>query len=147
MAPDVELDVDEDGTPDVFKYYREDEDAETGEVEQTLVRTEIDLTGESSGLLPSRAWKRRARRQPWYPGETLIMGIGQGYFLTTPLQLAAATAAVANNGTFYTPRVVDYLRARGGGEITPIPPGWNTRSLNAGRMPNWRAVDTCSSRV
>ncbi|MCB1803365.1 MAG: penicillin-binding protein 2, partial [Gammaproteobacteria bacterium] len=84
-------------------------------------RTGIDLTGESTGLLPSREWKRRARNQPWYPGETLIMGIGQGYFLSTPLQLAAATAAIANNGTFYTPHVVDYLKARETGEITPIP--------------------------
>ena len=85
-------------------------------------RTGIDLTGESTGLLPSRDWKRRARRQPWYPGETLIMGIGQGYFLTTPLQLAAATAAVANGGTFFTPHVVDYLQSRETGETNPIPP-------------------------
>jgi penicillin-binding protein 2 len=83
--------------------------------------TGIDLTGETTGLLPSREWKRRARGRPWYPGETLIMGIGQGYFLTTPLQLAASTAAIANNGIFYTPRVVDYLRVRGSGEVTPIP--------------------------
>lgn len=88
--------------------------------------TGIDLTGESSGLLPSREWKRRARRQPWYPGETLIIGIGQGYFLTTPLQLAAATAAIANNGIFYTPHVVDYLRSRETGEINPIPPSAHT---------------------
>jgi penicillin-binding protein 2 len=84
-------------------------------------KTEIDLIGESSGLLPSREWKRRARNQPWYPGETLIMGIGQGYFLSTPLQLAAATAAIANNGTFYTPRVVDHLSSRDSGEVNPIP--------------------------
>jgi penicillin-binding protein 2 len=84
--------------------------------------TGIDLIGESGGLLPSRDWKRRARNQPWYPGETLIMGIGQGYFLSTPLQLAAATAAIANNGTFFEPRVVDYLRDRGTGEVNPIPP-------------------------
>jgi penicillin-binding protein 2 len=84
-------------------------------------KTEIDLIGESSGLLPSREWKRRARNQPWYPGETLIMGIGQGYFLSTPLQLAAATAAIANNGTFYTPRVVDHLSSRDSGEVHPIP--------------------------
>ncbi|MDJ0740676.1 MAG: penicillin-binding protein 2 [Gammaproteobacteria bacterium] len=101
-------------------------------------RTGIDLTGESTGLLPSREWKRRARRQPWYPGETLIMGIGQGYFLTTPLQLAAATAAVANNGTFYTPRVVDYLRARGSGEITPIPP--SSQPIAKAFQQNWDDV-------
>jgi len=101
-------------------------------------RTGIDLTGESTGLLPSRDWKRRARRQPWYPGETLIMGIGQGYFLTTPLQLAAATAAIANRGVFFTPRVVDYLRSRDTGELTPIPP--NARQVSIAREQNWTDV-------
>ena len=101
-------------------------------------RTGIDLTGESTGLLPSRDWKRRARRQPWYPGETLIMGIGQGYYLTTPLQLAAATAAIANNGIFYTPHVVDYLRDRDSGEINPIPP--HAKSIQIGAQQNWEDV-------
>ena len=101
-------------------------------------RTGIDLTGESGGLLPSREWKRRARRQPWYPGETLIMGIGQGYFLATPLQLAAATAAIANNGTFYTPRVVDYLQSRDTGEITPIPP--SVHQIPIALQQNWEDI-------
>ena len=101
-------------------------------------RTGIDLTGESTGLLPSRDWKRRARRQPWYPGETLIMGIGQGYYLATPLQLAAATAAIANNGIFYTPHVVDYLRDRDSGEINPIPP--HAKAIPIGAQQNWEDV-------
>ncbi len=84
-------------------------------------RSGVDLNGESRGILPSRAWKRRSRRQPWYPGETIIAGIGQGYFLATPLQLAAATAAIANNGHLFTPHVVDYLQNRGSGERYPIP--------------------------
>ena len=108
-------------------------------------RTGIDLTGESTGLLPSREWKRRARRQPWYPGETLIMGIGQGYFLATPLQLAAATAAIANNGTFYTPRVVHYLRARETGEITPIPP--SSQPIPKAFKQNWEDVRTGMANV
>ena len=107
--------------------------------------TGIDLTGESTGLLPSREWKRRARRQPWYPGETLIMGIGQGYFLTTPLQLAAATAAVANNGVFYTPRVVESLRARESGEITPIPP--SSQPIPKGLQQNWDDVRDAMAHV
>ncbi len=68
--------------------------------------TRVDLTGELAGLLPSRDWKRDRRREPWYPGETLIVGIGQGYFLSTPLQLAAATATLANQGHHIRPRVV-----------------------------------------
>jgi penicillin-binding protein 2 len=102
--------------------------------------TGIDLTGEKTGLLPSRDWKKRARRQPWYPGETLIMGIGQGYFLTTPLQLAAATAAIANNGLFFTPHVVDYLRTRETGEITPIPK--TAHAIPIASEQNWDDVRT-----
>ena len=68
--------------------------------------TGIDIDGESRGLLPSREWKRKAMGQAWYPGETLIMGIGQGYALATPMQLAKATATLANRGKAVTPRLV-----------------------------------------
>lgn len=61
-------------------------------------KTGIDLPAEFSGLLPSRDWKRKARNQAWFPGETLITGIGQGFMLATPLQLAEATATLANRG-------------------------------------------------
>lgn len=64
----------------------------------------IDLLGEPSGLMPSKKWKLEARGQPWYPGETIITGIGQGYMLVTPLQLAAATATLANRGKQVAPR-------------------------------------------
>jgi penicillin-binding protein 2 len=64
----------------------------------------IDMLGEPSGLMPSREWKQRVRNQVWYPGETIITGIGQGYMLVTPLQLAAATATLANRGKKFTPR-------------------------------------------
>ncbi|MEW6445440.1 MAG: penicillin-binding protein 2 [Pseudomonadota bacterium] len=60
--------------------------------------TGIDLPGEVAGLAPSRAWKRKARNQPWYPGETLIAGIGQGFMLATPLQLAQMAATLAQRG-------------------------------------------------
>lgn len=74
-------------------------------------QTGVDITGELGGLLPSRGWKKSARRAPWYPGETLIMGIGQGYFLTTPLQLAHATAILATGGKRIRPQVVDATKA------------------------------------
>ncbi len=60
--------------------------------------TGIDLRGEISGILPSRAWKRAVHNQPWFPGETVISGIGQGFMVTTPLQLARAVSIVANRG-------------------------------------------------
>ena len=66
--------------------------------------TGIDLLGEPSGLIPSQQWKRQRFDQPWYPGETVITGIGQGYMLVTPLQLAAATATLANKGKIISPR-------------------------------------------
>lgn len=73
-------------------------------------KTGIDLDGESSGLLPSREWKQRRWNKAWYPGETVIAGIGQGYHLTTPLQLAATTAILANGGKRVQPRLVEAVR-------------------------------------
>ena len=72
--------------------------------------TGIDMIGESDGLVPSRAWKRSAFReradQVWFPGETIIASIGQGYMLATPLQLAHATAALATRGKRFRPHMV-----------------------------------------
>jgi penicillin-binding protein 2 len=68
--------------------------------------TQIDLDGELSGLLPSPEWKQQRFRQPWWPGETVIAGIGQGYMLATPMQLVVATMAIANGGTVYRPQIV-----------------------------------------
>ncbi len=82
----------------------------------------VDLPGESSGLLPSREWKEKRFKQPWMLGETVIAGIGQGYHLTTPMQLAAATAALANGGTFYRPRLVKAIRDSQTRQERIIPP-------------------------
>jgi penicillin-binding protein 2 len=65
----------------------------------------VDLPGELKGLMPTRAWKRAATGTPWQQGETLIAGIGQGFMLTTPLQLAVMTARLANGGFAVTPRL------------------------------------------
>ncbi|MDH3377418.1 MAG: penicillin-binding protein 2, partial [Gammaproteobacteria bacterium] len=73
--------------------------------------TGVDLDGEPDGLIPSPAWKSAARGEPWYPGETIIAGIGQGYMLVTPLQLAAVTATVANRGHRITPRLLASLQS------------------------------------
>ncbi len=68
--------------------------------------TGIDLLGENSGVLPSRGWKRAYFAEPWYPGETIIAGIGQGFNVVTPVQLANAAATLANNGTRHEPRLL-----------------------------------------
>ncbi|MDP1645938.1 MAG: penicillin-binding protein 2 [Thiobacillus sp.] len=100
---------------DVY-YYRLAVDMGIDRMHDTLAqfglgeKTGIDLEGESSGLLPSREWKQRRFKQPWYPGETVIAGIGQGYQLTTPLQLATATAMLANGGKRIEPRLVQAVR-------------------------------------
>ena len=70
------------------------------------VKTGVDSTGERNGILPSREWKRRHDGMPWFPGETLITGIGQGALLVTPLQLANSTAAFSVKGTRYQPHLV-----------------------------------------
>ncbi len=69
-------------------------------------KTGIDLAGEKAGLMPSREWKRQRHNQSWYPGETLITGIGQGFLQVTPLQLAKAVATLANKGNIVTPFLV-----------------------------------------
>lgn len=89
-------------------------------------QTGIDVSGENSGLVPSREWKRRAFRkredQVWFPGETIIAGIGQGYLLTTPLQLAHATATIAARGQRYRPKLLRERTDPVTGEIRRVEP-------------------------
>ena len=72
--------------------------------------TGIDIGGEAAGLVPSTQWKREALGQPWYPGETLIAGIGQGATLATPIQLAVATAVIANRGKLVRPYLLSEVK-------------------------------------
>jgi penicillin-binding protein 2 len=78
-------------------------------------RVALDMFEETAGLMPSKDWKQSRYRQPWYPGETLILGIGQGYMQTTPLQLAQATALMASKGKWMRPHL-----ARSVGGLQPI---------------------------
>jgi penicillin-binding protein 2 len=73
----------------------------------------IDLPGERDGLVPTREWKRAVTGVPWQQGETLIVGIGQGFLLSTPLQLAVMASRIANGGRAVTPRL---MRSAGGAE-------------------------------
>ncbi|MEK9994487.1 MAG: penicillin-binding protein 2 [Hydrogenophilales bacterium] len=69
-------------------------------------RTGIDISGEVGGLLPSKEWKKKRFNQVWYPGDTISVGIGQGYFLATPIQLAVATSIIANKGNKVVPKLL-----------------------------------------
>jgi penicillin-binding protein 2 len=87
--------------------------------------TGIDLRGEFSGVLPGRSWKRRTLNEPWFPGETVITGIGQGFTVVTPLQLATMTAALAGRGRTAPPRLV--------GQVDPV-------QVIEHRAADWNAV-------
>ena len=79
--------------------------------------TGVDQTAERRGVMPSNAWKLAAIGQRWYPGETLSVGIGQGYMLATPMQLAVMTATIASRGRHYRPRLVQRI---GGRVLEPV---------------------------
>jgi penicillin-binding protein 2 len=78
-------------------------------------KVSLDMFEEAPGLMPSQQWKRATRRQAWFPGETLILGIGQGYMQVTPLQLAQATTLIANKGVWNRPRLAETV-----GGVKPV---------------------------
>ncbi len=80
-------------------------------------KTGIDLKDEVAGLLPSQEWKQKRYQQKWYSGDTVSAGIGQGYNLVTPMQLAYATAVLANNGVGYRPHLVRHVQHSGSNDI------------------------------
>jgi penicillin-binding protein 2 len=84
-------------------------------------KTGIDLPSEQRGIVPSTEWKQRARGEPWYPGETISVAIGQGYVTVTPIQMAQVIATIANNGVARQPRLVRGVRRRNTGEIETWP--------------------------
>ncbi len=85
-------------------------------------QTGIDLLGEPAGLMPSREWKKRVRGELWFPGETVITGIGQGYMLTTPLQLASVTATLASRGIKATPKLLTEIEHPQNESREAVPP-------------------------
>jgi penicillin-binding protein 2 len=84
--------------------------------------TGIDITGELGGLMPTTQWKKRVKKEAWYTGDTVSAGIGQGYVLSTPLQLASATATMAMRGKRMRPRMVTALENPNTKEIQQLPP-------------------------
>src|SRR5437899_117984 len=89
-------------------------------------RTGVDVEGEAAGVLPSPEWKMKRFKTPeqqrWYAGETISIGIGQGYNAYTPLQLALAVATLANDGVMYRPHFVDYVENPKTGERSYVEP-------------------------
>ncbi len=87
--------------------------------------TGIDIPGEKPGLMPSTEWKRHAYKRPaeqvWFAGETISVGIGQGYMLATPMQLAHAVSGIASRGQIFKPRLVTAVRAAGSDTLAPRP--------------------------
>ena len=84
-------------------------------------RVSLDMFEETAGLMPSREWKRARYRQAWYPGETVILGIGQGYMQSTPLQLAQATSLMATKGKWIRPRLAKHIEGVAPVDPEPLP--------------------------
>ena len=90
-------------------------------------KTGLDMEGETSGLLPSTEWKQKRHQEKWYVGDTVSAGIGQGYNLVTPLQLAYATAILANNGVGYRPRLVRQVQRSDNTAIPEVQPDFDLK--------------------
>jgi len=109
-------------------------------------KTGIDLLGELSGLNPSREWKRRNRNLPWFPGETLITGIGQGFMLTTPLQLAHATAAISMMGERFEPHMLYGIQDEQNSPVSKTKPE-PLKAVPISDKQNWQTVINAMKNV
>lgn len=101
--------------------------------------TGVDLLGETTGVLPSKTWKQARIGKPWYPGETVIAGIGQGYWVTTPLQLAHALSILADNGSVHAPRLLRATQREFTAEPELLPVG-TAGKVAAVDPANWQSV-------
>ncbi|MBT3197200.1 MAG: penicillin-binding protein 2, partial [Gammaproteobacteria bacterium] len=108
--------------------------------------TGTDISGEQPGVLPSREWKQIHREEPWYPGETLSVGIGQGFFTITPLQLASAIATLANQGQRMQPHLL--YATQGVGVTNPqLQPYQPLNQVEIQQQENWAHVYESMRRV
>lgn len=101
--------------------------------------TQVDLHEEAAGLLPNPAWKRKAKGLPWYPGDTLITAIGQGFLLASPLQLASAVATLSQHGIRYRPHLLQQSVNSDRGETT-LYPIIKEKPVQLNREANWSIV-------
>jgi penicillin-binding protein 2 len=109
-------------------------------------RTGLDLLGENRGVLPSRPWKRGQYGLPWYPGETVIAGIGQGFNVVTPVQLVTALSALVNGGTRFSPRLL-FASKRAGDEQAQRLEAPVALQITAKNPENWAIVKEGMRRV
>ncbi|MCL7944403.1 penicillin-binding protein 2 [Marinobacter sp. ATCH36] len=104
----------------------------------------LDVSGALSGLAPSRDWKRAVHNEPWYPGDSVNLGIGQGYMLATPLQLATATSVLANRGNWAEPRLLKDIK--GDRSIDEVLPIGSHQSIELNNPDDWEyVVDTMAA--
>ncbi len=108
--------------------------------------TGADITGEQPGVMPSRSWKETHREEPWYPGETLSVGIGQGFFTATPLQLASATATLANQGQRMQAHLL-YATQGAGAETPQLQPYQPLNQVPILDQKNWDKIHDSMRRV
>ena len=101
-------------------------------------KTGVDLPGEFAGILPSREWKKINKDEPWYRGETLNTGIGQGFMTASPLQLALATAAIANKGQLLVPQLLMHAQ-NSTGDITTMS-AQKSRQIPIKDIKNWEII-------
>lgn len=109
-------------------FYRLGDSLGISNIEDTLTQfgfgqlTHVDMLGESSGVVPSEAWKKKNTGKVWYPGDTLISAIGQGFMLSTPLQLANATAALGMKGRRFRPHLLNRITDMDSNETRKLHP-------------------------
>jgi penicillin-binding protein 2 len=103
--------------------------------------TGIDIAGERKGILPNPQWKKARFKNPadqvWFPGETVIFGIGQGYLVVTPVQLAHMASIVASRGKSWKPRLVKAYREQGTDKLEPIAPKL-IETIDVASPQNWQ---------
>jgi penicillin-binding protein 2 len=105
-------------------------------------KTKIELKGEKAGLVPTKGWKSAVYKEPWYMGETISVSVGQGFMLTTPLQMANVYSAIANGGRLYLPQIVDRVETPAGKVI------WRFTIKEIGKIPaSQRTIDILRSAL
>lgn len=105
----------------------------------------LDVSGALNGLLPSRDWKRAVRNEPWYPGDSVNLGIGQGFMLATPLQLATATSLIATHGDWLEPRLLKGIE--GDRSVDEFLPTENRESLKLKDPSDWDYIIDAMAEV